>query len=42
MRIKKCNNGLFEVTLKGIEQPFYAESYNKALEIAWRIRGGRA
>ncbi len=39
MRIKKCNNGLFEVTLKGNEQPFYVKSYNEALEIAFRIGG---
>lgn len=39
MRIKKCNNELFEVTLKGIEQPFYVGSFNEALEIAFRIGG---
>ena len=40
MRIKKCNNKLFEVTLKGIEKPFYVKSYNEALEIAFKV-GGR-
>ena len=39
MRIRKYNNELFEVTLKGIEQPFYVRSYNEALEIAFRIGG---
>lgn len=39
MRIKKCNNGLFEVTLKGIEWSFYVKSYNEALEIAFKVGG---
>lgn len=39
MRIKKCSNELFEVTLKGIEHPFYVKSYSEALEIAFRVGG---
>ena len=39
MRIRRCDNEFIEVTLKGIEQPFYVRSYNEALEIAFRIGG---
>lgn len=39
MRIRKCNNGLFEVTSKGIERPFYVKNYNEALEIAFKVGG---
>lgn len=39
MRIKKCSNGLFMVTLKGIKETFYVKSYNEALEIAFRVGG---
>lgn len=39
MRIRRCNNELFEVTLKGVEKPFYVKNYNEALEIAFKVGG---
>lgn len=41
MRIKRCENGLFKVVLKGISEPFYVESYNLALEIAFKVGGAK-
>ncbi|MFV0579003.1 MAG: hypothetical protein ACK5NU_10100 [Fusobacterium ulcerans] len=39
MRITKCSNGLFKVTLKGIEKIFYVKSHHEALEIAFNLGG---
>ena len=41
MEIIKCDNGLFKVILKSISQPFYVESYNLAIEIAWKLGGNK-
>lgn len=39
MRVVKCENGLFKVFLKTVSTPFYVESYDVALEIAFKVGG---
>lgn len=39
MRIQKCDNGFFKVTLKGISEPIYVTSEKVAMEIAWKLGG---
>ncbi len=41
MRVVKCGNGMYQVTLKGISKPFFVESYDLALEIAFRLGGAK-
>lgn len=41
MRIQKCENGFFKVTVKGISEPFYVVSEEVAMEIAWKLGGGK-
>lgn len=41
MRIVRDENGLFKVVLKGISKPFYGESYDLALEIAFKVGGAK-
>lgn len=39
MHIVKQENGLYKVTLKGVECPFYVENYNDALQIIFKLGG---
>lgn len=39
MEIIEQKNGLFKVIVKGISQPFYTESREVAIEIAWKLGG---
>ncbi len=39
MRMKKMNYGFWECSFKGIV--FYVKNTNQAIEIAWRMSGGR-
>ncbi len=41
MQIQMCENGFFKVTVKGISEPFYVTSEEVAIEIAWKLGGGR-
>ena len=41
MRIQKCENGFFKVTVKGISESFYVVSEEVAMEIAWKLGGGK-
>lgn len=41
MKISKCSNGLFKVSLKGISQPFYDKNEKLALEIAFKLGGAK-
>ncbi len=41
MRIQMCENGFFKVTIKGISEPFYVASEEVAMEIAWKLGGGK-
>ncbi|CAL7869447.1 hypothetical protein [Fusobacterium necrophorum] len=39
MKMQKCKNGLWKCTFKNLE--FYTSTMSGAIEIAWRMSGGR-
>ena len=41
MQIQKCENGLCKVSLKNVSEPFYVTSEKIAIEIAWKLGGGK-
>lgn len=40
MKLKKCENG-FLVQITGLKSTFVVNSWSEALEIAWKLGGGR-